>query len=814
MTVWFELFERSLRAEEKQNYRNIKGREYFFADFILHHLTVFSAQPQHAKILARLQNIYTLYPLCSVAERREMLEESKRLLEGLRDPREIRKVVAAQVQRQAQAEAASDWRDVPVQFVKGVGPKLGEIFAKVGIGTVGELLHYYPRQHLDFSKCTRIRDLRKGELVTVWGMIHSVSLFSPPAKKQMTIVKVVVRDGTGRLILSFFHQGKQQWIRAQAAQRFPEGAQIILSGTVQWDSYNRSLTLDKPELQILENSEELESLEEQNLIHLARIVPVYPLSEGLNMKWVRRAIKAGLEAFAPKIPEPLPPELLKTLPLPGYAQALSEFHFPSSQESLQAARERLVFQELLLTQLGLQFRRKQRERYESGLVFAPPGELSQAFLKSLPFELTGAQKRVHQEILADLQRSEPMSRLVQGDVGSGKTVVAVLAMLQGVENHYQAALMAPTEILAEQHFHKIFEWLLPLGVQAELLTGSQGARSRREALARLASGEAQIAIGTHALIQEGVEFKRLGLAIIDEQHRFGVKQRALLREKGLNPEILTMTATPIPRTLALTLYGDLDVSILDELPPGRKPVQTQLVKESQRQRVWDLILYEIEAGRQAYVVLPLVEESEKSELKAATSEFEAYQAYFPSLRIGLLHGQMKGQEKDLVMRAFSAHELDILIATTVIEVGVDVPNASVMVIEHAERFGLSQLHQLRGRVGRGSEQSYCIMMADYKLSDDGYARLNVMTETCDGFKIAEEDLKIRGPGEILGTRQSGIPELRVANLVRDAKILSHAKEIAFDLIAKDPQLSEPQHKNLKETLSLRWSGKLHLAEIS
>jgi ATP-dependent DNA helicase RecG len=799
VSAWFDLFERSLRAEEKQQYRNIKGREFFFADFILHHLDNFEKKPEHAKIISRMQNIYTLYPLSSVAERRQALEESRRLIAGLRNPKEMREVVKAQVQAAAQQEASSDWRDVPVQFVKGVGPKLGALFAKVGVGTVGELLHYYPRQHLDYSRCTRISQLRVGDTATVWGYIHSVTYFNPPRKKQMTIVKLTIRDGTGRLVLSFYHQGKSQWIRAQMAQRYPEGAQIILSGTVKWDSYSQSLTLDKPEAEVMDDVEDFESLKNQDLVHLGRIVPVYPLTEGLNLKWVRKAIKYALDAFVRRIPEPLPENLARDLPLPGYAQALYEFHFPSSQENLSKARQRLVFQELFLTQLGLQYRRKQRELYEAGIVFEPAGTLSQAFLESLPFALTGAQNRVHQEILSDLQKTEPMSRLVQGDVGSGKTVVAILAMLQVVENEYQAAMMAPTEILAEQHYHKIFHWLLPLGVRAELLTGSQGARSRREALARLASGEAQIAIGTHALIQEGVVFRRLGLAIIDEQHRFGVKQRALLREKGMNPEILTMTATPIPRTLALTLYGDLDVSILDELPPGRKPVETQLVKGSQREKVWELMRRELEAGRQTYVVLPLVEESEKSDLKAATTEFEAYQELFPDQRVGLLHGQMKGADKDRVMRAFSAHELDILIATTVIEVGVDVPNASVMVIEHAERFGLAQLHQLRGRVGRGSDKAYCLLISD-KLSDISRQRLQVFVSTTDGFVIAEEDLRLRGPGEFLGTRQSGLPDLVLTNLVEDGEWLELAREKAKELLSLDPQLNQQANQVLKREL--------------
>lgn len=808
-TAWFELFERSLRAEEKQNYRNIKGKEFFFADFILHHLEQFQHRPEHAKILSRLHNIFTLYPLNSVAERKQSLEEARRLVEGLKNTRKIRKIVDAQIEAEARQAAASDWRDVPIQFVKGVGPKLGALFARVGVGTVGELLHYYPRQHLDFSRCRRICDLRPGETATIYGVIHRLSVIVPPKKKQLTIIQVVIRDGSGRITLNFFHQGKSQWVRAQAAQRFPEGAQVIVSGLVKWDRFGQSLSFERPELEVLESMGDLNQLHAGVQLHLARIVPIYPLTEGLNMKWVRRVMKIALDTFSPRISDPIPPALCQQWGLLSYAEALREFHFPSSLERLHAARKRLVFQELFLTQLGLQFRRKQRERYETGLVFQPTGALTQQYLEHLPFRLTKAQERVYQEIIQDLQRPEPMSRLVQGDVGAGKTVIAILAMLHVVENDYQAALMAPTEILAEQHFHKIFHSLLPLGVRAELVIGSQGARSRREALARLASGEAQIAVGTHALIQEGVQFRRLGLAIIDEQHRFGVQQRAQLRAKGLNPEILTMTATPIPRTLALTLYGDLDVSILDELPPGRKPVETRLIRRSQMQKVWDLMEQEMEAGRQVYIVLPLVEASEKLDLKAASSEFAAYCVRFPKRRVGLLHGQMKGSEKEQIMRAFAAHALDILVATTVIEVGVDVPNASIMVIEHAERFGLAQLHQLRGRVGRGSDKAWCFLITD-KLSELARARLEVFVSTNNGFVIAEHDLRLRGPGEFLGTRQSGMPDLVLTNLAEDGELLDWARTSAQALLHTDPDLQ--QHQPLKAELYRFFRRHLHVLE--
>ncbi len=804
--AWLHLFERSIQVEEKQGYRNIKGREYFFADFILSHLDNIELNANQASKVNRLKNMFTLYPLSAVAERREMIRETRQHLLSLgkqsQPPAEPQsqpaqtkvarnKPPAVKVSQSSEA----DWRDVPVQFVKSVGPKLGESFAKVGVGTVGELLSYYPRKHLDYSQCTPIAELRAGKLATVWGSIYKVSSYTPPGKANLAIIKVVIRDGSGRLNLSFFQRGGN-YLRRQFEQRFPLNAQIILSGTVKWDKYSQGLTLDSPEFEVLGDTENADS--QSDSLHLGRIVPIYPLTEGLNIKWVRRAIHNALQAYAPRISDPLPAALKQRLGLIGFAEAIQAFHFPLSEESLRDARNRLVFQELLLTQLGLLYRREQHNSQSGGLKIQTTGKLAQAFLQQLPFTLTGAQQRVYQEILKDLRSENPMSRLVQGDVGSGKTVVAVLALLEAIEAGFQGALMAPTEILAEQHFQKIFQWLLPLNLQTELLIGSQGAKQKRETLARLASGEAHLIIGTHALIQEGVNFSRLGLAVIDEQHRFGVKQRATLRAKGQTPEILSMTATPIPRTLALTVYGDQDVSQIDELPPGRKPVETKLVRGSQREQTWEFMRQEMDAGRQCYVVFPLVDESEKMDLKAATIEYERYREHvFPGYNVGLLHGKMKGQQKESVMRAFVKNEHQMLVATTVIEVGVDVPNATVMIIEHAERFGLAQLHQLRGRVGRGADRAYCFLVTD-KLSEIAKERLQIFTQTQDGFVIAEQDLRLRGPGEFLGTRQSGLPDLLLTNLVEDTQWLELARTEARSIIAADPDLSQFQNRALKQ----------------
>lgn len=806
--AWQHLFARALAAEKKENFRNMKGRQYFFADFMLEHLKNFEARRQHGLQLSKLENIFNIYPSASVHERKLLLQEAQQIVQQLVPRKPQRRAGNQKIHDELQQSPSSgDWRDVPVQFVKGVGPKLGEKFAKVGVGSVGELLHYFPRKHLDYSRCARIGDLRVGDQVTIWGSIYRVSAYSPPKKKGLLILKLSVRDGTGRLEISLFQRGNA-YLQRQFKARFPEGAQILMSGTVKWDKYLKGLTLDNPDFEVLGDTEG----QSDESLHIGRIVPIYPLTEGLQIKWVRRAIYNALQAYQNRIQDPLPLEMRERLRLPPLAPSLREYHFPSSDNNLEAARQRLVFQELFLTQLGLQYRRKQREIHEPALVLQTEGKLARQFLEQLPFELTQAQQRVYREILSDMRSPKPMGRLVQGDVGSGKTVVAILSILEAVEAGYQAALMAPTEILAEQHFQKMFEGLLPLGIQVELFTGSQGAKQRRHARSRLASGEAAVAIGTHALIQEGVNFSNLGLVIIDEQHRFGVKQRSLLREKGLHPEILTMTATPIPRTLALSLYGDLEVSLIDELPPGRKPVDTQLIRGSQRQQVWNLIRQELDAGRQCYIVFPLVEESEKLDLKAATVEYERFQTeIFPEFEVGLLHGKMKSQEKEEIMRRFVQRELAILVSTTVIEVGVDVPNASVMVIEHAERFGLSQLHQLRGRVGRGADKAYCFLLSE-KLSEQAQERLSIFTQSNDGFVIAEQDLRIRGPGEFLGTRQSGLPDLVLANLSEDTVILEAARAEAKQLIESDPELKQPAHGAVKDELFRFYRNHLSLLD--
>lgn len=558
-------------------------------------------------------------------------------------------------------------------------------------------------------------------------------------------------------------------------------------------------TLDKPVYSIMED----EILGESN-INLARIVPIYSLSENLNIKTLRRAIFNTIQLFKNDIETVLPRKVIEKYNLMEKREAVEQMHFPKDNDSLHNARYSLVFEELFLIQLKLALLREENNKSISSIPLEIKKDgLVMRFINSLPFELTGAQKRAVNEILNDLNSTKPMQRLLQGDVGSGKTVVACIMLLAAIENGYQAAIMAPTEILAQQHYNNLVKWLTPLGLSVELLIGSISKKQRTVSETNLRNGQANIAVGTHALIQDTVDFANLGAVVIDEQHRFGVKQRLALRKKSQNPQILTMTATPIPRTLAITMNGDLDLTIIDELPSGRKPILTTMTNS--RRQIASLIRREVESGRQAYIVYPLIEESETLSAKAATIEKEKWQnEVFPEYKIGLLHGKLKNDEKDEVMNKFKNKEYDILVSTTVVEVGVDVPNATVIVIENAERFGLSQLHQLRGRVGRSDLQSYCVLSSSTK-SQETRARLDIMTQTNDGFVIAEKDLQLRGPGEFLGTRQSGLPDMIIADIVNDAKILELARAEAIDFV-KNNNIDD--YPLLKEAKGLNFDGDL------
>jgi ATP-dependent DNA helicase RecG len=674
--------------------------------------------------------------------------------------------------------------DQPLTYLKGIGPKNSERLAKLGLFTVQDVLYYYPRDHINYAQQVKICDLVPGETVTIVGTVKRVNCFTSPRNKNLTIFELQLSDGSGTLKLNRFYPGNRyatpSWQQQQKRQ-YPQGAVVAASGLVKEGKYN--VTLEDPHLEVLDSlSDRIESLT------IGRLVPVYALTEGVTADLVRRVVVASLPAV-PLLKDPLPVDVRQRQGLVALETAIAQIHFPDDEENLTQARRRLVFDEFFYLQLGLLRRRQQQRQQQTAITLAPTGELIDRFYGILPFKLTDAQRRVVNDILADLQQPIPMNRLVQGDVGSGKTVVAVVAILAAIQSGYQAALMAPTEVLAEQHYRKLVDWFNQLHLTVELLTGSTRVAKRRKILGELATGELKVLVGTHALIEDPVQFCALGLVSIDEQHRFGVQQRARLMQKGANPHVLTLTATPIPRTLSLTLHGDLDVSQIDELPPGRKAIQTTLLTNKDRTHAYDLMRREIVQGRQVYVVLPLVEESEKLDLKSAVDEHQRLaEVIFPEFKVGLLHGKMSSAEKDAAITAFRNQDTHILVSTTVVEVGVDVPNASVMLIEHAERFGLSQLHQLRGRVGRGAAQSFCLLLSSSR-SENALQRLRVLEQSQDGFFIAEMDLRFRGPGEVLGTRQSGLPDLALASLIEDQDVLMLAREAAESLLNEDPTLA-------------------------
>lgn len=704
----------------------------------------------------------------------------------------------------------------PIQFVKGVGPKRARLLNKLGIHTVEQALFMFPRRYEDRRNIQKIIRLRPGEeLTTVYGVVRTSGV-TTTSKQRTKLFELMIGDDTGVFVAKWFNQPYLQKI-------FTPGTRVVLSGKIHPNRYG-SLDMIQPEYEILDDQDS-----DAELLHTGRIVPIYPLTEGLYQKEMRKLMKSVIDQYAGSVEEDLPESLRAKYRFLPINAALRRIHFPENEDDIHLlnaekspAHHRIIFDEFFLLEIGMGLRRQHVTVEEKGIAFQFEGKFAQRLYATLPFGLTAAQKRVTQEILSDMRAARPMNRLLQGDVGSGKTIVALSALLCAIEAGYQGAIMVPTEILAEQHFRKMAAYLAELnqrvspfeGIRLCLLTGGLRKKEREKRLAEIERGEIQLIVGTHALLQHDVTFHHLGMIVIDEQHKFGVMQRATLKAKGYNPDVLIMTATPIPRTLSLTVYGDLDVSILDELPPGRTPVVTQRFYEQNREQSYRLIAQEIEHDRQVYIVYPLVEESEKLDLKAATEMSKHLaQDIFPQYRVGLVHGRMKGEEKDQKMVAFKNHELDILVSTTVLEVGIDVANATVMLIEHAERFGLSQLHQLRGRVGRGSSRSYCLLMTGFPMSEEARKRLDAMVETTDGFVIAERDLEIRGPGEFFGTKQSGLPDLKVANLVRDVKFLEQARDEAFALIERDPGLTLPQHRNVKRALERRWEKSLDLISV-
>ncbi|MBI3925802.1 MAG: ATP-dependent DNA helicase RecG [Armatimonadetes bacterium] len=669
-----------------------------------------------------------------------------------------------------------------VKFLKGVGPHMAARLKKLGIQTLEDLLLHVPRRWEDRTRLRPIRDLRDGVFETVKGVLGAPRTKKP--RPGLTLIQAPLTDASGTLMLTWFNQ-------PYLAKQLVAGAEVVVCGKVE-------RRFSETQMQ----NPDLESQEEQG-IHTGRVIPVYPLTGAVTQKWLRKLQFRAVPTYAPLLPENLPLALLDRLGFVPRGEAVLEYHWPSSFPALDQARRRLAFEELFMIQVEIAYQRRTRELEPRIHEYRLEQDLKSSFQTLLPFEPTGAQRRVMDEVMGDLERPTPMNRLLQGDVGAGKTVIAAFAAWCAIRNGLQAAIMAPTEILAEQHSQKLKAMLEPAGVSVELLTGSMKKRQKRQVCEALAAGRLQLVVGTHALIQEGVEFARLGMVVVDEQHKFGVMQRTVLRQKGQNPDLLVMTATPIPRTLALTLYGDLEVSRLDELPPGRQPIRSQSVAFTERKQVYELIRREVRAGRQAYIICPLVEETEKVEATAAVEEAEIVrQRVFPEFSIGLLHGRMKADDKERVMEAFRRGEHQILISTTVIEVGVDVPNATVMLVQDANRFGLAQLHQLRGRVGRGAHASHCIFMGDAS-SQDSYRRLQAIARLSDGFEVAEEDLQIRGPGDYYGLRQSGFPEFRVADLLRDQDLLEIARQAAQHVIRTDPELESPEHRPLADYLELR-----------
>lgn len=793
---WIRLH-KALAFEAENGFIDLLGKQHRFSEFLSLTFGKFPpGLPQKER--SRWQEIaiqFANYPNLALAEKKDLVAEVRKYLHQLEEELETKTLpkiyelknqnpttptpIVAEVSKKLAPKI-----DQKLSILPEIGIKKGESLARLDLHTVRDLLFYYPRDHIDYGRQVNISELTGGETVTIIATVKRFNFFTSPKNKKLSILELILKDNTGQIKVSRFFAGARFTSRGwqeTLKRNYPVGSMLAACGLVKGSKYG--LTLDNPELEVLANpGDPIDSLT------IGRVVPIYSLTEGVVANTVRQAVMAALTAVV-NLKDPLPKGLREKYDLMELKEAIPNIHFPKDSDSLKIARRRLVFDEFFYLQVGLLQRQKQAKAIQTGAVLTPKGKLLEKFQKILPFKFTGAQQRVINEILTDLQKPTPMNRLVQGDVGSGKTVVAVMAILAAIQSGYQAALMAPTEVLAEQHYRKLVSWFNLLHLPVELLTGSTKIAKRREIHSQLETGELPLLVGTHALIQDKVNFQRLGLVVIDEQHRFGVQQRAKLQQKGEQPHVLTMTATPIPRTLALTVHGDLDVSQIDELPPGRQQIKTTLLTGHQRTQAYDLIRREVAQGRQVYVVLPLVEESEKLDLRSAVEEHQKLQeSVFPDFQVGLLHGRMTSAEKEEAIHKFRDNETQIIVSTTVIEVGVDVPNATVMLIEHAERFGLSQLHQLRGRVGRGAAQSYCLLMSSSR-SADAQQRLKVLEQSQDGFFISEMDMRFRGPGEVMGTRQSGVADFTLASLVKDEDILLLARQAAEKVIDIDASLA-------------------------
>lgn len=817
-----ETLEKPLRFASKNGFVNIdkvKDLDQLVDSLTLKALSL-SLTPSQILAIEFLRESFENYGELELDTKKELIEKCLKTITKLKNDKLYPQNTLSNIDQETQREFSEnkDLSQIPIQYVKGVGPRIAEVLGKKGIASIEEALYYFPRKYEDRRQIKKISALKPGTTETVMGRII---LSGKVRTKARELFQAVLSDGTGTITLVWF-QFNEKYLRAT----YKKGKTVILSGDVTL-GYNDSPQIIHPrpeDIEIIDEEEELD----KDFLNLNRIVPIYPLTEGIKQRRIRKIIKTVVDSYCPHISDYIPKEVKQRKGFIGLNEALSRVHFPSDSDLVVDLLDRnsvyesvphrtLSFYEFFLMELGLAFKKRDVSKMQ-GIAFRPTGRLTENLLNKLPFSLTSAQKRVLHEIEGDMKASSPMNRLLQGDVGSGKTIVALLSMLKTVESGYQTALMAPTEILAEQHLRSILQYTKELGIRVVLLKSGLSKKVRDTYHEAIKLGEAEITIGTHALVEERVEFKNLGLVVIDEQHRFGVMQRAGLKSKGKNPDVLVMTATPIPRTLAMTVYGDLDVSLLDEMPPNRQQIKTLVFYEEKgvRERAYDIVSKKIREGGQVYIVYPLIEESESpdfKDLKYATQMAEELQnAIFPDFRVGLLHGRMKTEEKDEVMRRFISHELDILVSTTVVEVGVDVPNATVMVVENAERFGLSQLHQLRGRIGRGEHESVCILISGSRRTEDAENRLTIMEKTSDGFRIAEADLVLRGPGDFLGTKQSGLPEFKFANLVRDARILSEAREEAFRIVREDQTLTK--HPFLFQEVIKRWGHRLELAGVS